>query len=265
MSWLSSGNWHHGDLQSRAAPMVGGVYNQGTDGTCYAYAVAQLLVEASSRVYGRAPLNTKRIVDSLVGIYGTDGGYPLDALNEACDVVLEKYGWIYNSRVIRPLDLGDHTLTLARPFVVVMSLTTSQWIHFTKFFENAALARKKAILSNLPKPSLGEKAGGHAILVVAQNTASKEGPYWKFRNSWGSDFADCGDCRLTKELTESISSSYLEVSWNESELSPERRKQFKTDLALRKPAAVEHQQRYFSSTFVLPWKVIRERAPEPRN
>ena len=110
-----------------------------------------------------------------------------------------------------------NALQRGRVVILTFSLSDAQWTNFSCFFRD----NKRGVLTRAHLT--GEKEGkltGHAVVITAHDETS-----WTVKNSWGSEWANEGFCRIGKELTVDLNTKFIDVFFIASEL-PEEDKNF---------------------------------------
>jgi hypothetical protein len=190
--------------------------HQQVGGTCYAYAVATIIVLSLKRIVGRKVPPYETILNPLIRRYGRDGAFTPEVLRDICP------SYRLHCRRVDDMKTVLEGLRAGRPYVASFRLGPKEWANFERFFRhhrNGVLT--KAVLDAPLSPGdrePHEDARGHRHAVVL---LSANGRQLTFMNSWGKDWGDGG--RFTIEDEKVLPLRFLDVYWNESELLPEER------------------------------------------
>ena len=179
------------------------VHNQGTEGTCYAHAVATLVVDAlrSLSVPGSV-ISRDEILSSLIRRFGRDGANPKAALSWAIRTYVNGHSDDAETLELETQDAVMEAIEREeRKVMMCFYLAESQMELLQKFFDE----QPSGILS---RADLGEPHGpiqGHAVVIEsAQDYDNGGGAHvpahllWRFKNSWGAAHADAGFCHVAR-------------------------------------------------------------------
>jgi small GTP-binding protein len=182
------------------------VYQQ-IAGTCYAHACATALGSAERRIVGRKVTPHEELVREIVELHGEYGGNPKLVLDMQCPKRHLRYR-------VCTAEGTSQALQHRRTVIGSFHLDDSQWGRFTEFYIKTD---PEGILTNdVVAPTIKDRLIGHAMAIVGEG--ERDGtPYWKFKNSWGSTFADDGCCRISKSALEL---TFFDVFFFAHELPP---------------------------------------------
>ena len=193
--------------------------DQGETGTCYAYAIAGIILLASKRVDGRAELDFNEIKNKIILNYGEkEGGGYVDKILMNTKLLSE-----YRLRC-KKITINDSIDILLkpnpRPILATFQLSGKEWnsvCNFFKIYPKGIL--KKEDLINYYNPDLESQSGGHAVIIMGCYTAyCQNGPFYYFNivNSWGKSWGDKGYFNAAIDATKF---TLYDVYWTESDLS----------------------------------------------
>eukprot|EP01084_Bolivina_argentea_P009366 17499_1 len=149
--------------------------------TCYANAVATA-IRAAQKKSGEILDDHKLLVDDMTSKYGSDGAYTPNVLHQECAKHKLECAKVKEDEALNAIKYGK------RVVVARFGLSQNDWKVFKHYFKN----EKTGVLTKgMLKDST--KGSGHAVVIVGVNEMNS---YWKIKNSWGSNFADCGHFRV---------------------------------------------------------------------
>ena len=211
--------------------------DQGQTGTCFAYAIAGIIVLASERVHGRKKLNFYEIKDKIVKNYSSKGGGG-DTHN-----ILLNTGLLSEYRLrCREIDIYDAIEILRkenpRPIIATFYLNANRWNSLSNYyrkFPDGILTSKD--LEAYYDPNQKSTSGGHAVIIMSFDGSAKlclEPPpfscfYFNIVNSWGDNWANKGFFKVSCSTCSEIEFKYYDVYWLESDLTKEEKEQYKRD------------------------------------
>ena len=180
------------------------VHDQGSEGTCYAHAVATLVVDALRRLgvpAQSAPLRST-VLEELVARFGNEGAIVPTVLDWALRTYVRPHSDEAECEELETTDAVMEVLEQAEGKVVMdFRMSCSQWAHFEAFFR----AEPMGILS---AGALGDPHGrisGHAVVIEGSEDYSHGGAnvpahhFWRFKNSWGGQHADAGFYHVARD------------------------------------------------------------------
>ncbi|EOD36711.1 hypothetical protein EMIHUDRAFT_200874 [Emiliania huxleyi CCMP1516] len=180
------------------------VHDQGSEGTCYAHAVATLVVDALRRLgvpAQSAPLRST-VLEELVARFGKEGAIVPTVLDWALRTYVRPHSDEAECEELETTDAVMEVLEQAEGKVVMdFRMSCSQWAHFEAFFR----AEPMGILS---AGALGDPHGrisGHAVVIEGSEDYSHGGAnvpahhFWRFKNSWGGQHADAGFYHVARD------------------------------------------------------------------
>jgi hypothetical protein len=204
--------------------------NQGKTGTCYAYAIAGIIVLASERVHGRAPLDFNQIKNYIIQNYGEkEGGGNVNKILMNTKLLSE-----YRLRcreITRINDVIDILLNPnPRPLLATFYLSGKEWNSLAHFFEKfPGGILKKEDLVKYYNPNFESQSGGHAIIIMGCYYIIEHNCrlfYFSIANSWGESWANKGYFKAAIDVTEF---RFYDVYWTESDLSLKERMRYFND------------------------------------
>ena len=209
--------------------------DQGKTHTCYAYAIAGIIVLASDRVHGRKKLNFNEIKDKIVRNYGGKDGGDVDYILLNTGLLGEyrlRCNEIKCDEAIEILELPN-----PRPIIATFYLNAEQWNSLSNFYDkNPDGILYKEDLKKYYDPKQESSSGGHAIIIMGIGLyVDSRGltmfdrfrfHYFKIVNSWGDNWANKG---FFKVSVGAIKFKFYDVYWYESDLTEEEREKYKLD------------------------------------
>ena len=201
--------------------------DQGQTETCFAYAIAGIIVLASERVHGRKKLDFYEIKDKIVKNYSSKGGGG-DTHN-----ILLNTGLLSQYRLrCREINIDDAIKILTnknpRPIIARFYLNADRWNSLSNYYRkypNGILTSYD--LEHYYDPKQKSTGGGHAVIIMGCSLY----PFNHFNivNSWGDNWANKGFFKVSTLTCPEIGFKYYDVYWLESDLTKEEKEQYKRD------------------------------------